>query len=206
MQSSMLITYNDCTYSWATLLERGAVPHFPALWGRRAGGRWMALLIGHSFYQSDASNETTAHNGGCQSENVGEQRGISLSNIPSAFVFASVFEFTAVRQGERLVSVNEGLSPRHRIHSTTYTGGGSVQVTHQKTHTNYIKSWSKLQACMSYSCFMTSQRWKVSRFSKSTSQFHLFFILHPAASLQLRTTKCVFLNGFLIFIVVDYFN
>lgn len=125
---------------------------------------------------------------------------------PSTFVFASVFEFTAVRQGERLVSVNEGLSPRHRIHSTTYTGGGSVQVTHQKTHTKYIKSWSKLQACMSYSCFMTSQRWKVSRFSKSTSQFHFFFSLHPVASLQLRTTKCVFINGFLIFIVVDYFN
>lgn len=41
----------------------------------------MALLIGRSFYQSDASDETTAHNGGCHSENVGERRGISLSNI-----------------------------------------------------------------------------------------------------------------------------
>lgn len=98
MQSSMLITYNDCTYSWATLLERGAVPHFPALWGRRAGGRWMALLIGHSFYQSDASNETTAHNGGCQSENVGEQRGISLSNIP---LLSSLLQCLNLLQSDR---------------------------------------------------------------------------------------------------------
>lgn len=70
MQSSMLITYNDCTYSWAAFLER-ALLHSPALWGRRAGGRWMVLLIGRGFYQSDASNETTAYNGGCHSKKRG---------------------------------------------------------------------------------------------------------------------------------------
>lgn len=64
----------------------------------------MALLIGCRFYQSDASDGTTTHNGGCHSENVGERRGISLSNITTT-VFASVFGFTEGRQGERGLSV-----------------------------------------------------------------------------------------------------
>lgn len=63
----------------------------------------MVLLIGRSFYQSDASNETTAYNGGCHSENVGERCGICDFSVKhlSTTVFPSVFDnhgFTAGRQ------------------------------------------------------------------------------------------------------------
>ena len=59
------------------LLER-ALLHSPVQWGRQAGGRRMVLLIGRSFYQSDASNETMVYNEGCHSENRGSNVGFVI--------------------------------------------------------------------------------------------------------------------------------
>lgn len=99
----------------SSALRERALPHSPTPWGRRAGGQGIVLLIGHSFHQSDGNKETTAYNGGCHRENVGERRGISPLQS-----FASVFHRFKAADSERLVRFNEGLSPRDRIH-TTYT-------------------------------------------------------------------------------------
>ena len=108
MQSSMLITHNDCTYSWAVLLPR-ALLHSPAQWGRRAGGRRMVRLIGRTFHQSDASSETRVHNEACHSENVGERCGICDSSVKHPLhhsVSLSVWQsWIYSRQTERRSSV-----------------------------------------------------------------------------------------------------
>lgn len=64
---------------------------FPHTMGEATGGQWMVLVIGHSFYQSDGSKETTVYNGGCHTENVGEQCGtFSVKHCSTAVFCLSV--------------------------------------------------------------------------------------------------------------------
>lgn len=57
---------------------------------------------------------------------------ISLSNVSPLQSFPLCLTITDLQQAdrERLVSVNEGLSPRDRMH-TTYTYRGAVLLTYQ---------------------------------------------------------------------------
>lgn len=123
MQSSLLITHDECTYSWVALLER-ALPHSPALWGRRASGRRMVLLIGRSFYQSHASYETTVYNGGCHSK-----KKTWGSNVGFVIPLSDISQFDS-----RGFKATECTLPTHR---------GNVLLTHQRCKQRH-QIWIKI--------------------------------------------------------------
>ena len=102
----------------------------------------MVLLIGHVFYQSDASYETTVYNGSCHSENVGERCGICDFSVKhlSSTVFPSLFDnhgFTAGRQRSLSVLMKAYLPDTECTQPTHATDS-------PKTYAKYIESWLKL--------------------------------------------------------------
>lgn len=58
----------------------------------------MVLLIGRSFYQSDASNETTVYNEVCHSKNMGFV--ISLSNVTPIQSFPQCLTILDLQQAD----------------------------------------------------------------------------------------------------------
>lgn len=101
----------------------------------------MVLLIGRSFYQSDVTMKQQ-----CTMEAVTVKKKkkmwesdvgfvISLSNISPLQSFPHCLTIMGLQQAdrERLVTVNEGLSPRDRIH-TTYTWRGNATDSPKDAH------------------------------------------------------------------------